>query len=244
LTPRTTAYAVIPARYAASRFPAKLLQPLGGKSVIRHTYDNVAATGLFDQVWVVTDSHIILREIIDNGGQAMLSRRNHESGSDRIAEAIADMDVDIVVNVQGDEPFIQAQPLSDLLQAFQDPVVQVATLMHRIHSDEDLQNPNIVKVVSDLHGDALYFSRWPIPYNRNEESKPPYYRHIGVYGFRKNTLLAFTGWPMGILERHEKLEQLRYLENGIRIRMVETNFSGIGIDTPEDLEKARTRLDT
>lgn len=218
------------------------MQSLAGKSIIRHTYDNVAATGIFDQVWVVTDSDIILREIRDNGGQAILSRRTHESGSDRIAEAIADMDVDIVVNVQGDEPFVQTKPLSDLLNAFRNSEVQVATLMHRIHSDEDLQNPNIVKVVSDLHGDALYFSRWPIPYNRNEGSQPPYYRHIGVYGFRKQTLLAFTGWPMGILERHEKLEQLRYLENGIRIRMVETTFSGIGIDTPEDLDRARTRM--
>lgn len=218
------------------------MESLSGKSVIRHTYDNVAATGLFDQVWVVTDSPIILKEIRDNGGQAMMSRRNHESGSDRIAEAIAEMDVDIVVNVQGDEPFVQSQPLSDLLTAFHDPDVQVATLMHRIHSDEELQNPNIVKVVSDLHGNALYFSRWPIPFNRNEASKPPYYRHIGVYGFRKQTLLAFTGWPMGLLERHEKLEQLRYLENGIRIRMVETTFSGIGIDTPQDLDRARTHL--
>jgi 3-deoxy-manno-octulosonate cytidylyltransferase (CMP-KDO synthetase) len=239
---RSTAFAVIPARYAASRFPAKLMQPLGSKTVIRHTFDNVVATGLFDQVWVVTDSPVILREIEDNGGRAIMSKRSHESGSDRIAEAIADMDVDIVVNVQGDEPFIQAQALSDLLAAFKDPQVQVATLMHRIHVDEELQNPNIVKVVSDLHGDALYFSRHPIPYNRNEESRPPYYRHIGVYGFRKQTLLAFTGWPMGILERHEKLEQLRYLENGIPIRMVETTFTGIGIDTPDDLLKARNLL--
>lgn len=218
------------------------MQPLGSKTVIRHTFDNVVATGLFDQVWVVTDSPVILREIEDNGGRAIMSKRSHESGSDRIAEAIADMDVDIVVNVQGDEPFIQAQALSDLLAAFKDPQVQVATLMHRIHVDEELQNPNIVKVVSDLHGDALYFSRHPIPYNRNEESRPPYYRHIGVYGFRKQTLLAFTGWPMGILERHEKLEQLRYLENGIPIRMVETTFTGIGIDTPDDLLKARNLL--
>jgi 3-deoxy-D-manno-octulosonate cytidylyltransferase len=220
------------------------MQSLAGKSVIRHTYDNVVSTGIFDQVWVVTDSPIILKEILDNGGQAMLSQRSHESGSDRIAEAVADMDVDIIVNVQGDEPFVQAKPLSDLLCAFHDAEVKVATLMHRIHSDEELQNANIVKVVCDLHGDALYFSRSPIPYNRNEESRPPYYRHIGVYGFRKETLLAFTGWPMGILERHEKLEQLRYLENGIRIRMVETMFTGIGIDTPEDLVRAQTRLDT
>lgn len=220
------------------------MQPLGDKTVIRHTFDNVLATGLFDQVWVVTDSPVILREVQDNGGRAVMSKRNHESGSDRIAEAIADMEVDIVVNVQGDEPFIQARALSDLLAAFKDPEVQVATLMHRIHTEEELQNPNIVKVVSDLHGDALYFSRHPIPYNRNEESRPPYYRHIGVYGFRKQTLLAFTGWPMGILERHEKLEQLRYLENGIRIRMVETSFTGIGIDTPDDLIKARNLLGT
>lgn len=237
-----TAYAVIPARYAATRFPGKLMQPLGEKPVIRHTYDNVLETGLFNQVWVVTDSPVILREIQDHGGNALMSNKTHESGSDRIAEAISDMPVDIVVNVQGDEPFMERQPLADLLDCFKDPSVQVASLMHRIHAETDLHNPNIVKVVTDNRGNALYFSRWPIPYNRNETSKPSYFRHIGVYAFRKQTLLAFTQWPMGLLERHEKLEQLRYLENGIGIRMVETSFSGIGIDTPGDLDKARAFL--
>lgn len=237
-----TAFAIIPARYAATRFPGKLMQPLGEKSVIRHTHDNVVATGLFDQVWVVTDSPIIEQEISQHGGRALMSRRPHESGSDRIAEAIAEMEVDIVVNVQGDEPFMEAKPLSELLATFQDPQVQVASLMHRIHSEADLHNPNIVKVVTDLAGDALYFSRWPIPYNRHETLRPTYYRHIGVYAFRKHALLAFTSWPAGMLERYEKLEQLRYLENRVRIRMVETSFSGIGIDTPGDLDKARAYL--
>ena len=235
--------AVIPARYAATRFPAKLMQMLGDKTVIRHTYDNTVATGLFDQVLVATDSDLIFHEIESHGGQARMSIQPHESGSDRIAEAVADTDVDVIVNVQGDEPFIQAQPLAALLDAFRaDPSVHVASQMQRIEHSEDIQNPNLVKVVTDLRGDALYFSRAAIPFPRDTAAAAAYWRHIGVYGFRKQALMAFTQWPAGRLETVEKLEQLRYLENGVRIRMVETSFSGIGIDTPEDLEKARRLL--
>lgn len=232
--------AVIPARYAATRFPAKLMQMLGDKTVIRHTYENTLATGLFDQVLVATDSDLIFHEIESHGGQARMSIRPHESGSDRIAEAVADMDVDVIVNVQGDEPFILAQPLAALLDAFRtDPGVDVASLMQRIDDPEEVHNPNLVKVVTDLQGDALYFSRSPIPFPRDAQAVAEYWRHIGVYGFRKNALLAFTRWPAGRLESVEKLEQLRYLEHGVKIRMVETRFTGIGIDTPGDLEKAR-----
>ncbi|MCU0379804.1 MAG: 3-deoxy-manno-octulosonate cytidylyltransferase [Chitinophagaceae bacterium] len=231
--------AVIPARYAATRFPAKLMQVLGNKTVIRHTYENAVATGLFDEVMVATDSELIFHEIESNGGNARMSLRPHESGSDRIAEAVADLDVDVIVNVQGDEPFIQHKPLADLLASFRDPETMVASLMQKLESREDIHNPNIVKVVTDLKGFALYFSRAVIPYPREEASGLSYFRHIGVYGFRKHALMDFTRWPSSMLEKTEKLEQLRYLENGIRIRMIETNFTGIGIDTPEDLERAR-----
>ena len=232
-------FAVIPARYAATRFPGKLMQMLGDRTVISHTYHNTLKTGLFDEVWVATDSDIIHQEISSFGGHVVMSTRQHESGSDRIAEAIEKLDVDVVVNVQGDEPFIQKEPLEQLIKAFLDPAVLVGSLMQRITEPIDIDNPNIVKVVVDQVGDALYFSRSPIPYNRNRQSDVDVFRHIGVYAFRKQTLLEFTGWPMGRLENAEKLEQLRYLEHGISIRMIETSFTGIGIDTPEDLEKAK-----
>lgn len=230
--------AVIPARYAATRFPAKLMQLLGNKTVIRHTYDNTLATELFDDVIVATDSEIIFNEIVSNGGKAVMSQKTHESGSDRIAEAIADLDIDVIINVQGDEPFLDKEPLSKLLAAFEDPGVHVASLMHELSPDQ-VNNPNIVKVVTDHVGNALYFSRSCIPYNRDANNPVSYYRHIGVYGYRKKALLEFVSWPMGRLEQIEKLEQLRYLENSVSIRMVVTSFSAIGIDTPEDLENAR-----
>ena len=235
--------AVIPARYAATRFPAKLMQMLGDKTVIRHTYENTVATGLFDEVMVITDSDIIFHEIVSHGGNAKMSIREHESGSDRIAEAVADLNVDLIVNVQGDEPFMQKQPLSDLLAAFSDKSVQVASLMHRIHEKHELENPNIVKLVVDKANFSLLFSRSCIPFQRNAEVSAAYWRHIGVYAYRKAALMQFVQWPVGVLEKIEKLEQLRYLENGIPIKMVETTFSGIGIDTPEDLEKAQKFFD-
>jgi 3-deoxy-manno-octulosonate cytidylyltransferase (CMP-KDO synthetase) len=234
--------AVIPARYAATRFPAKLMQMLGDKTVIRHTYDNTVATGLFDDVLVATDSEVILNEIIYHGGKAVMSSKEHESGSDRIAEAVADLDVDIIVNVQGDEPFMKKQPLADLVSVFNEKNVSVASMMHKISDDKQLQNPNIVKLVIDKNNFALLFSRSCIPYNRNGETGVNYWRHIGVYAYRKTALLQFIQWPMSELEKIEKLEQLRYLENGVRIKMIETESVGVGIDTPEDLENARNLL--
>jgi len=235
--------AVIPARYAATRFPAKLMQMLGNKTVIRHTHDNTFDTGLFDDVIVATDSEIIYREITGHGGKAMMSRKEHESGSDRIAEAVEKLDVDVIVNVQGDEPFMQKDPLAKLVAAFSDPNVMVASLMHAIQDDDQLQNPNIVKLVVDKNNFSLLFSRSCIPYKRNTETEVNYLRHIGVYAYRKGALMQFVQWPVGTIENIEKLEQLRYLENGVRIKMIETSFSSIGIDTPEDLEKARSFLD-
>jgi len=218
------------------------MQMLGNKTVIRHTYENTVATGLFDEVLVITDSDILFQEIVTHGGNAKMSNREHESGSDRIAEAVADLDVDLIVNVQGDEPFVQKEPLADLIAAFTDSNVQVASLMHRLNDQEQLQNPNIVKLVLDKNNFSLLFSRSPIPFQRNTDAAVTYWRHIGVYAYRKKALMQFVQWPMGILENIEKLEQLRYLENGIAIKMIETVFSGIGIDTPEDLEKARLML--
>ncbi|MDB5202169.1 MAG: 3-deoxy-manno-octulosonate cytidylyltransferase [Ferruginibacter sp.] len=237
--------AMIPARYAATRFPYKLVQPLGQKTVIRHTYDNTVATGLFDQVIVVTDHPIIFNEIMGNGGVAVMSKKEHESGSDRIAEAVADMDVDIILNVQGDEPFVQKHTLQQLLQAFdgkQGDQVQVASLMKKFTDLALVANPNYVKVVVDKNKDALYFSRSVIPYQRDETVAAHYFEHIGVYAFRKTALMNFTKWPAATTERLEKLEQLRYLENGIRIRMIETNDTTVKIDIPEDLPIAEAYL--
>ncbi len=230
--------AVIPARFAASRFPGKLMKKIGDKTIISMVYENAVSTKLFDDVLVVTDSEEIFNEISSQGGSVKMSMREHISGSDRIAEAIADLDVDVIVNIQGDEPFVQSEPLSDLIRCFNDINVRVASLMKKFADDEDHQNPNMVKVVCNNNMDALYFSRAPIPFKRNTSSKVPYFRHIGVYAFRKSALIGFTQWPVGELEQTEMLEQLRYLENGISIRMVETTSTSIGIDTPEDLIKA------
>ena len=234
--------AFIPARYAATRFPAKLMQALGTKTVIRHTYDNTVATGLFDEVYVVTDSEIIFNEITSHGGKAIMSKKEHESGSDRIAEAIEHLDIDIVVNVQGDEPFVKKEPLEKLIAVFKDVNVQVASLMQALTHTELIADPNYVKVAIDKNSNALFFSRSVIPYPRNTELAITYYEHIGVYAFKKQALLNFTNWPMSPLEAAEKIECLRYLENGVSIKMVITNYMGIEIDTPEDLINAAKLL--
>ena len=234
--------AFIPARYAATRFPAKLMQMLGDKSVIRHTYDNTKATGLFDEVYVVTDSEIIFNEIITNGGKAIMSKREHESGSDRIAEAIENLDIDIVVNVQGDEPFVKRAPLEKVLACFEDPTVKVASLMQVLTNPASIDDPNYVKVAVDKNWNALFFSRSVIPYPRSTETAIIYYEHVGVYAFKKQALIDFTNWSISPLEAAEKIECLRYLENGVNIKMAVTNYMGVEIDTPEDLIKAAQLL--
>jgi len=234
--------AFIPARYAATRFPAKLMQALGNKTVIRHTYDNTVATGLFDEVYVVTDSEIIFNEITSHGGKAIMSKKEHESGSDRIAEAIEDLAIDIVVNVQGDEPFVKKEPLEKLIAVFKDDKVQVASLMQVLTNTDLIADPNYVKVAVDKNSNALFFSRSVIPYPRNTAIAITYYEHIGVYAFKKQALLDFTNWPMSPLEAAEKIECLRYLENGVAMKMVVTSYMGIEIDTPEDLIKAAKLL--
>lgn len=233
---------MIPARYAATRFPAKLMQVLGDKTVIRHTYDNTVATGLFTEVIVVTDSSIIYDEITNNGGKAIMSKQAHESGSDRIAEAAIDLAVDIIVNVQGDEPFVKKEPLQKLLTCFNDEAVQVASLMQVLKDETSIADPNYVKVAVDKNMNALMFSRSPIPYHRDKQITPVYYEHIGIYAFRKQALLDFTNWAITPLEAAEKIECLRYLENNVRLKMVVTEYMGIEIDTPEDFIKATKLL--
>lgn len=234
--------AMIPARYDATRFKGKLMAELKGKSVIRHTYDATMATGLFDDVVVVTDSDVIYKEIVGNGGKVVMSKKEHESGSDRIAEAAEEMDVDVIVNVQGDTPFVKKEPLEKLLTQFADTTVQVASLMQVLEDETLIADPNYVKVAVDKNMNSLFFSRSVIPFPRNKNIPIVYYEHIGVYAFRKEALMSFTQWPVTPLEDAEKIECLRYLENGILLRMVVTDYMGVEIDTPEDLARAEQLL--
>ncbi len=234
--------AMIPARYAASRFPAKLMQDLSGKPVILRTYEAAVNTQLFHEVYVVTDSDIIFDAIVNAGGNAIMSMKEHDCGSDRIAEAVTNMDVDIIVNVQGDEPFTDRESLASVLKVFKEDhaeEIDLASLMVRINDWEEINNPNTVKVIIDNRNFALYFSRSPIPYPRDKEIENIYYKHKGIYAFRKRALMDFQRLPMLPLEAKEKIEAIRYLEYGKKIKMVETGVSGIEIDTPEDLKRAQ-----
>lgn len=232
---------MIPARYQASRFPAKLMQDLCGKPVIVRTYEAAVNTGLFDAVYVVSDSPIIADVISGIGGEVIMSKKEHQSGSDRIAEAVEDMEVDIVINVQGDEPFIDGESLGKIIEVFkkdEKKEIDLASLMTPITDWDEISNPNTVKVIVDNQNCALYFSRSPIPYPRDKEVEAPYYKHKGIYAFRKRALMDFQRLPMLPLEAKEKIEAIRFLEYGKKIKMVETHVTGIEIDTPEDLERA------
>jgi 3-deoxy-D-manno-octulosonate cytidylyltransferase len=239
------AVAMIPARYDASRFPGKLMADLDGKSVILRTYQATVATQLFSEVYVVTDSEIIKDEIKNNGGKVIMSMEQHESGSDRIAEAAENIDADIIINVQGDEPFTQIDTLEKLLAVFKADTkkeIDLASPMKRLKDHVLIQNPNNVKVIVDQKNFAIYFSRSPIPYPRNQDIEIPYFKHIGIYAFRKQALLDFKKTPMTPLESAEKIECIRYLETGKKIKMVEIDHVGISIDSPEDLQMAKEYL--
>lgn len=234
--------AVIPARYQASRFPGKLMKPLGDTTVIAHTYQNVVATGLFSEVIVATDSDAIQSEIEELGGLVFRSKKEHECGSDRIAEAVFDNNADIVVNVQGDEPFLNEPSLRAILDVFKqdkENEIDLASLMTPLTEKDDIENPNNVKVIVDQNQYALYFSRSPIPYYRTTDIQQNYFKHIGVYAFRREALLHFSASEMTPLEAAEKIECIRYLEQGKKMKMVATDQAVIGIDTPDDLKKAQ-----
>lgn len=238
--------AVIPARYEASRFPGKLMKDLGGKPVIIRTMQATQQTGLFDDVMVATDSETIYKTVEENGGKAVMSTKNHECGSDRIAEAVENISADIVINVQGDEPFTNKEDLASLIEVFKnDPSknISLASLMHEIKGEEMITNPNNVKVIVDENDHAIYFSRSPIPYHRDKLLPATYYKHIGIYAFRKQALLDFYRSKATPLELLEKLECLRYIEQGKKIKMVRTQKSSIGIDTPDDLIEANKLWD-
>lgn len=237
--------AMIPARYSATRFPGKLMKDLGGKPVILRTYEAAKNTHLFDEVYVVTDSEIIGETISNAGGNVIMSKKEHECGSDRIAEAVEFIDADIVVNVQGDEPFIDEVSLSKLINVFKEDTkqeVDLASLKVQITAKKDIENPNNVKVITDVDNLAIYFSRSVIPYHRDTDINVKYYKHKGVYAFRKQALLDFYHTPMTPLEAAEKIEAIRYQEIGKKIKMVETTIEAVGIDTPEDLEEAKNYL--
>lgn len=236
------ATALIPARYGATRFPGKLMQPLGGVSVIRRTYEATRDTGLFNQIIVATDSEEIENEILAAGGSVFRSKQEHESGTDRIAEAATNIDTDLIINIQGDTPFIKKEPLSKLIDLFSDESVQVASMMQVLEKPEEIDDPNFVKVAIDRLNNALFFSRSRIPFPRDPNTPANYYEHIGVYAFRKSSLLNFVRWPLGALEAIEKIECLRFLENGVPIRMLTVDYLGVEIDTPEDLVKASKLL--
>lgn len=236
---------MIPARYGASRFPGKLMQDLGGKPVIVRTYEAAKETNLFDEVYVVTDSEIIFNEVELHGGNAIMSIKEHDSGSDRIAEAVENMEVDIVVNVQGDEPFTSKEGLEQVLSLFHGPdaeKIDLASLMTEIYDWKEISDPNCVKVIVDRENFAQYFSRSPIPYPRDKNAAVQYYKHKGIYAFRKEALMDFYRLPMRSLEAAEKIECIRYLEYGKNIKMAVSNTQGIEIDTPEDLVRANKAL--
>ncbi|RRO17945.1 3-deoxy-manno-octulosonate cytidylyltransferase [Flavobacteriaceae bacterium 14752] len=236
---------MIPARLQATRFPRKLLQDLGGKSVIARTYLNTKATGLFNDVIVVTDSQEIFDDIQSHGGQVIMSQTEHSCGSDRIAEAVEHIDTDIVLNVQGDEPFTDKDSLENLLDVFRQrdaEQIDLASLMTPLDDEADIQNPNYVKVIVNQQNFALYFSRSPVPYHRNQSISVQYFRHKGIYAFRKQAILDFSKLPMLGLEAAEQIECIRFLEYGKTIKMVETEENSFGIDTPQDLERAKAFL--
>ena len=229
--------ALIPARLSSTRFDRKLLMDLCGKSIILRTYESVVKSELFDSVYVVTEDQEIYDEIVNAGGNSILSKSKHESGSDRIAEACESIDSDAFVNIQGDEPFIDTSSLKKLV--FELNSCEYVSLMINISDSNEINNPNNVKVIVDTDNYALYFSRSVIPFNRDVNSNEiDYFKHIGVYGFTKQALINFSKLPPSKLELVEKIEAIRIIENGSKIKMIETDFLGVGIDTKEDLDLA------
>jgi len=234
--------AIIPARLQASRFPNKLLQDLCGKSVIVRTYEAAVDTHLFEEVLVATDSREIQEEIEAIGGATYFSTTPHDCGSNRIAEAAKEIQAEVVINVQGDEPFTNVDDLKALIAVFKkdaEKEISMASLKHKLEDPVAIQDPNNVKVITDLEDNAIYFSRSPIPFERDDSIKNPVYKHIGIYAFRKEALIDFYKSEATPLELTEKIECIRYLERGKKIKMVATSRHSIGIDTPGDLVKAR-----
>ena len=239
--------AIIPARYASTRFPGKPLAVLGGKTVIQRVYEQVSR--VLDEAYVATDDERIFLAVEAFGGKAVMTRTDHKSGTDRIQEATTKIgtDADVIINVQGDEPFIQPSQIETLMHLFDDPTTQIGTLGKPFESMEAVENPNSPKIVTDNRGFALYFSRSVIPYRRGKErgewfGEYPFLKHLGIYAYRREVLAEVTRLPQSSLEKVESLEQLRWLQNGYRIRVGLTDVETVGIDTPEDLQRAEEFL--
>lgn len=247
-----TSIVIIPARYDSTRFPGKPLSLLKGKTLIQHVYENSKGAHFIDDVIVATDSEEILEKVLSFGGKALMTDKRHPSGTDRIAEVAASMDYEIVVNVQADEPLIRPQMIDDVILLLNDKRASIGTLIKRITDIGEVADPNVVKVVFDKDGFALYFSRSPIPFHRDEwenlgrlthnVSRVTVFKHVGIYSYRREALLALSRMEQTELEKREKLEQLRALENGMRIKVKETFFETCGVDTPEDLERVKKCL--
>jgi 3-deoxy-manno-octulosonate cytidylyltransferase (CMP-KDO synthetase) len=236
------AVAIIPARYASTRFPGKPLAPIRGIPMIEHVYRNVSKSKAIREVWVATDDPRIEEAVLNFGGKCIMTSKEHQTGSDRLAEAAQKLDADLVINVQGDEPLIRGEVLDSLVDLFlQDDTLQMATLKSKIQDEEEIHNPNVVKVITNLFDEAIYFSRSPIPYNRDGR-QVDYFKHIGVYAYTKKFLLEYVTLPQTELELAESLEQLRALENGAKIKVLETDMKLIGVDTPQDIQKVEEYL--
>lgn len=234
--------AIIPARYESTRFPGKPLAAIAGKPMIQHVYERACSCEAIQEVCVATDDERILREVNRFGGKAVMTAQRHQSGSDRIAEAARALkleDDDLIVNIQGDQPLFEPSCVLDLIPPFKEeaPETAMSTLMYRIRNREEIEDPNIVKIVTDAKGWALFFSRCPIPFYRDPDSEPIFFKHLGLYAQRFRFLKEFAGLPPGRLELAEKLEQLRVLENGYKIKVIETEYDSIEIDAPKDIKK-------
>lgn len=256
-----SAIVIIPARYDSTRFPGKPLATLKGKPLIQHVYEGCVGATLAREVVVATDSETIFEKVLSFGGRAVMTSQEHSSGTDRVSEVAALMDCDIIVNVQGDEPLIRPQMIDDVIELLSDSMAHMGTLARKIEDPEEITDPNVVKVVFDKNNFALYFSRSPIPYHRDLLNTEGYgslvmrkkgftisninmFKHIGIYSYRRDVLLRLSRMKPTRLEEIEKLEQLRALENGLKIKVKETVFDTIGVDTPQDLERVERWLNS
>ena len=241
-------FAFIPSRYGSTRFPGKPLAIIAGKPMIQHACDCAHKCPDISEVYIVTDDERIFNCVEGFGGKAVMTKRNHQSGTDRIAEAVEILDLDdedIIVNIQGDQPFFKPSLISEMVKPLKDDKdIPMSTLKYRITDPAEINNSNIVKVVTDNNDFALYFSRWPVPFYREKTSAQDYFKHLGFYAYRKRFILEFNRLPGGRLENAEKLEQLRAIENGYRIKVVETAYDSIEVDAPEDIRKVEKLINT
>jgi 3-deoxy-manno-octulosonate cytidylyltransferase (CMP-KDO synthetase) len=229
---------VIPARFSSTRFPGKILAPLAGKPMLQHVYERASQARYLSSTIIATDDQRIFDAARGFGARVRMTRTDHPSGTDRVAEIASAENAEVIVNIQGDEPLIDPAAIdAAVLPVAHDPDIVMATLKKKIEDFSEIDNPNVVKVVTDRAGDAIYFSRCPIPFNRERASGATYYKHIGLYIYQRDFLLNYSSLPIGPLEQTERLEQLRALENGYRIRVVETEYESLGVDTPADLER-------